>query len=546
VQTEQKRAPSSALSDAANAIPSVWWQSGVIYQIYPRSFQDSDGDGAGDLGGIIRRLDYLAKLGVDAIWISPIFPSPMADFGYDISDYCDIDPLFGDLKTFDRLVAKAHRLGLKVILDYVPNHTSDRHPWFVESRASRTSPKRDWYIWREPGPDGAAPTNWVSEFGGSAWTWDSQTAQFYYHAFLREQPDLNWRNPEVVAAMLAVLRFWLARGVDGFRVDAIHHLVEDEEFRDNPPNPAWRALMSPARRLLRTHTIDHPETHDAIAKMRLAVGEYGGDKLLIGEAYLPIDRLVAYYGADLKGFHLPFNFHLLSTPWNPTAIAALVEAYEGKLPPGGWPNWVLGNHDRSRLATRVGRHQARVAAMLLLTLRGTPTIYQGDEIGMSDVPIPADRVQDPWEKNVPGLGLGRDPERTPMQWSGAEHAGFSSADPWLPVSADFSAVNVERLGSEANSILSLYRSLLALRRAEPALSAGAYATVIATDQVLAYERRFEGRRLLIALNLTDREASAETSHLRVLQSTGTRAPGEALSGSIRLAANEGLIAEFVG
>jgi alpha-glucosidase len=546
VQTEQKRAPSSAVSDAANAIPLAWWQSGVIYQIYPRSFQDSDGDGVGDLGGIIRRLDYLAKLGVDAIWISPIFPSPMADFGYDISDYCDIDPLFGDLKTFDRLVAKAHRLGLKVILDYVPNHTSDRHPWFAESRASRTSPKRDWYIWRDPGPEGATPTNWVSEFGGTAWTWDSQTAQFYYHAFLREQPDLNWRNPEVVAAMLAVLRFWLARGVDGFRVDAFHHLVEDEEFRDNPPNPAWHALMSPARRLLRTHTIDHLETHDAIAKMRLAVGEYGGDKLLIGEAYLPIDRLVAYYGADLRGFHLPFNFHLLSTPWNPTAIAALVEAYESKLPPGGWPNWVLGNHDRSRLATRVGRDQARVAAMLLLTLRGTPTIYQGDEIGMSDVPIPADRVQDPWEKNVPGLGLGRDPERTPMQWSGAEHAGFSAADPWLPVSADFSAVNVERLGSEANSILSLYRSLLALRRAEPALNAGVYAPFIGTDQVLAYERRFEGRRLLIALNLTDREASAETSHLRVLLSTGTRASGEALSGSIRLAANEGLIAEFVG
>jgi alpha-glucosidase len=545
VQITQKGAHGSAAPNSANITPAAWWQTGTIYQIYPRSFQDSDGDGVGDIGGIIQRLAYLAELGVDAIWVSPIFPSPMADFGYDISDYCDIEPLFGDLKTFDRLVAKAHRLGLKVILDYVPNHTSDRHPWFAESRASRTNPKRDWYIWRDPGPDGAAPTNWVSEFGGSAWTRDARTGQFYYHAFLREQPDLNWRNPEVAAAMLAVLRFWLARGVDGFRVDAIHHLVEDEEFRDNPPNPSWHARMSPARRLLRTHTIDHPETHDAIAKMRLAVGEYGGDKLLIGEAYLPIDQLVAYYGADLRGFHLPFNFHLLSTPWNPTAIAALVEAYEAKLPPGGWPNWVLGNHDRSRLATRVGRDQARVAAMLLLTLRGTPTIYQGDEIGMSDVPIPADRVQDPWEKNVPGLGLGRDPARTPMQWSGAAHGGFSAAEPWLPVSADFPTVNVERLGSETNSILSLYRSLLALRRSEPALNAGVYAPVTATDQVLVYERRFGPRRLLIALNLTDREAVTQTPHIRVLLSTRARAPREALSGSVGLAANEGLIAEFV-
>ena len=546
MQTKQDDALSKRVPGAANAASLAWWQTGTIYQIYPRSFQDSDGDGVGDLGGILDRLEYLVALGVDAIWISPIFPSPMADFGYDVADYCDIERLFGDLKAFDRLVAKAHRLGLKVILDYVPNHTSDRHPWFVESRASRANPKRDWYIWRDPKTDGAAPTNWISEFGGSAWTWDPPTGQFYYHAFLREQPDLNWRNPEVVAAMLAVLRFWLARGVDGFRVDAIHHLVEDEAFRDNPPNPSWHARMSPARRVLRTHTMDHPETQDAIAKMRLAVEEYGGDKLLIGEAYLPIDRLMAYYGADLRGFHLPFNFHLLSTPWTPTAIATLVEAYEAKLPPGGWPNWVLGNHDRPRLATRVGHDQARVAAMLLLTLRGTPTIYQGDEIGMSDVPIPTSRVQDPWEKNVPGLGLGRDPERTPMQWSGARHAGFSSVDPWLPISADFLAINVETQSSEANSVLSLYRALLALRRSEPALNAGAYLPAFATDQVLAYERQLGARKLLITLNLTGRTAMAEVAPVRILLSTGARSQGDAISGSIQLAANEGFVAELLG
>jgi alpha-glucosidase len=279
-----------------------WWRTGVIYQIYPRSFQDSDGDGIGDLAGILRRLDYLADLGIDGIWISPIFPSPMADFGYDVSNYIDIEPMFGDLTTFDRLLAEAHRRGLKVILDYVPNHTSDRHPWFVESRSSRESPKRDWYVWRDAKSGGAVPNNWVSEFGGSAWSWDQPSEQYYYHAFLSEQPDLNWRNPDVVAAMLDVLRFWFSRGVDGFRVDAIHHLIEAPEFPDNPVNPAWRKGMSPARRLQRLHTIDQPEVHDAIAKMRAAAEEFGGDRVMIGEAYLPLDRLVAYYGAGLQGF----------------------------------------------------------------------------------------------------------------------------------------------------------------------------------------------------------------------------------------------------
>ena len=528
---------------AADKPAAAWWRSGVVYQIYPRSFQDSDGDGIGDLEGIIGRLGYLADLGVDAIWISPIFPSPMADFGYDVSDYCAIDPLFGDLQAFDRLVEQAHRLDLKVILDYVPNHTSDRHPWFIESRASRDNPKRDWYVWRDARPDGSAPTNWIAEFGGSAWTWDAATGQFYYHAFLPEQPDLDWRNGEVVAAMLDVLRFWLDRGVDGFRIDAIHHLVESATLADNPPNPLWREGMAPERRLKRLHTIDQPEVHDAIAAMRTVVEDFGGDKLLIGEAYLPIDRLVLYYGIDLKGFHLPFNFHLLTTPWTATAIAALIEAYEAKLPPGGWPNWVLGNHDRSRLASRIGHDQARVAAMLLLTLRGTPTIYQGEEIGMSDVPVPADRVQDPWEKNVPGLGLGRDPVRTPMQWDASAHAGFSVVDPWLPLSADFRQANVAAQSATSGSILSLYRALLALRRAEPALQTGDYASIGATAQLLTFERRLGPRRLLIILNLTDQPALAKTARGRVLLSTGARRAGEELSETMQVEPHEGLIAE---
>jgi alpha-glucosidase len=490
--------PASSKFEKA-ATNAAWWQTGVIYQIYPRSFQDTDGDGIGDLNGIASRLSHLVELGVDAIWLSPIFTSPMADFGYDVTDHCAVDPIFGTMNDFDRLLAKAHGAGLRFILDFVPNHTSDQHPWFLESRSSRSSPKRDWYIWRDPKSDGAPPNNWISEFGGSAWTFDEATGQYYYHAYLSAQPDLNWRNPEVRAVMLDVLRFWFSRGVDGFRVDAIHHLLEDRQLRDNPVNPDWREGMSPARRLIRLHTMDQPEVHGAIAAMRQVADEFG-DRLMIGEAYLPIDRLMAYYGMDLTGFHLPFNFHLISTPWNPEAIGHLIRDYEAALPPGGWPNWVLGNHDRTRVASRLGPEQARVAAMLLLTLRGTPTIYQGEEIGMQDVPIAPEQVQDPWDRNVPGLGLGRDPVRTPIPWSADMHGGFTTGKPWLPV--DMSATTpVCRQCTDLSSSLSLYRRLLRLRRAEPALSRGSYVEVWHNHSVLVYERQCDGRRLQVALNM---------------------------------------------
>ena len=324
--------------EAGMVAGAKWWQTGVIYQIYPRSFQDSNADGVGDINGIQQRLQHLVDLGVDAIWISPIFPSPMRDFGYDVSDYCDIDPLFGSLSDFDLLVAAAHSRGLKVILDFVPNHTSDRHPWFQESRSSRLSPKRDWYVWRDAGPNGCPPNNWESEFGGPAWTFDDRTGQYYYHAFLKGQPDLNWRNPAVREAMCDVLRFWFERGVDGFRVDAIHHLIEDEQLRDNPPDPRWRPGMPPKERWAPIRTIDQPETHVAIKEMRRVADGYP-DRVMIGEAYLPIGRLMAYYGADLSGFQLPFNFHLISTPWRPRAVEAVIEAYEAALPAGAWPNW---------------------------------------------------------------------------------------------------------------------------------------------------------------------------------------------------------------
>ena len=514
-----------------------WWKSGIVYQVYPRSFQDTDGDGIGDLRGVARRLGYLAELGVDAVWLSPIYPSPMADFGYDVADYCGVDPMFGTLADFDALIAEAHGRGLKLILDFVPNHTSDQHPWFVESRASRSSPKRDWYIWKDPAPGGGPPNNWLSNFGGGAWQWDEATGQYYYHAFLAAQPDLNWRNPEVRRAMYDVLRFWLDRGVDGFRVDVIWHLIKDAQFRDNPPNPGFHEGQPAIERFLQTHSCDQPEVQEAVAEMRQVLDGYG-DRVLIGEIYLPLERLVAYYGQALEGAHLPFNFQLLQTAWTAEAIGALVAEYEGLLPPGAWPNWVLGNHDRPRIASRVGEAQAMVAAMLLLTLRGTPTMYYGDELGLANVAIPHDQVKDPWELQEPGLGLGRDPVRTPMPWDGAPGAGFTTGTPWLPLNPDAASRNVEALSGAPGSILEFYRRLIALRRARPALQLGDYRPVCAEDGVLVYERALGDARVTVALNLTHEPRTAAVAG-EILLSTAGRTGR--VAGRLELAADEGVI-----
>src|SRR5690606_37530446 len=307
------------------------------------------------------------------------YPSPMADFGYDVSDYTAIHPLFGSMEDFDELLEAIHQRGLKLILDFVPNHTSEAHPWFQESRSSRDNPKRDWYLWKDPAPDGGPPNNWLSEFGGLGWQLNEKTGQYYYHAYLKEQPDLNWRNPEVQEAMLSNMKFWLDKGVDGFRVDVMWHMIKDDQFRNNPPNPDYSEDQSPYRRLLPAYSTDQPEVHDVVRKMRDLLDQYE-QRLLIGEIYLPISKLVTYYGQDNQGAHLPFNFQLIVLPWKAKIIEAAISEYEGSLPPEGWPNWVLGNHDKHRIATRVGDRQARVAAMLLLTLKGTPTMYYGDEI----------------------------------------------------------------------------------------------------------------------------------------------------------------------
>jgi alpha-glucosidase len=519
-----------------------WWQTGVVYQIYPRSFQDTNSDGVGDLAGIITRLDYLVWLGIDAIWLSPVYPSPMADFGYDVSNYVDIDPLFGSLADFTRLVNAAHDRGLKVIMDYVPNHTSDQHPWFLNARSSRASSKRDWFIWRDAAPDGGPPNNWLSEFGGSAWTWDESTGQYYYHAYLPQQPDLNWRNPDVRAAMLDVLRFWFERGVDGFRIDTVHHLFEDAHFPDNPPNPQFQPGMAATLALDRRYQFDQPEVHTAIRAFREVANSYG-DKVLIGEAYLPLERVVAYYGADLGGVHLPFNFHLIGAPWEAKALADLILRYEGLLPPGAWPNWVLGNHDRSRVASRFGASASRAAALLLLTLRGTPTLYYGDEIGMTDAVIPEADVQDPWEKRVPGFGFGRDPVRTPMAWTNAPHGGFTDGRPWLPLH-DTRTCNVEHAQGDPGSLLNFYRKLIALRRCEPALTQGDYGLIEARGDVLVFERRYENRRLAIVINLADTTVYTPLENGRYLLST-YQDTSKPLGGDlVRLRPHEGVIAEI--
>ncbi|WP_366510272.1 alpha-amylase family glycosyl hydrolase [uncultured Sphingomonas sp.] len=472
----------------------------MIYQVYPRSFQDTNGDGVGDLAGIERRLDHLVALGVDAVWISPIFPSPMVDFGYDVADYTGVHPLFGTLADFDRLLAAAHARGLRLLLDFVPNHSSDQHPWFVESRSSRSNPRRDWYIWRDPAPDGGPPNNWISDFGGSAWQWDVGTGQYYYHAMLTEQPDLNWRNPELRAAMLDAMRFWFDRGTDGFRVDILWHMIKHADFPDNPANPDWREGMADMHKVLQLHSTDQPDVFAIAAEMRALADSYD-DRVLVGEIYLPVERLMAYYGKDGDGVHLPFNFQLIDAAWDARSLHRMIRDYDAALPQGGWPNWVLGNHDRPRIATRVGEAQARVAAMLLLTLRGTPTLYYGDEIGLTDGAIPPDRVRDPRELREPGLGFGRDPVRTPMAWDGGPQAGFSAAEPWLPLHANWRTRNVAGQADDARSMLSLHRDLLRLRRAHSALATGSLTMIEAEGDVIAYQRVSGSERIVVALNL---------------------------------------------
>ena len=531
----------------------AWWQHGIIYQIYPRSFMDANGDGVGDLQGIIDRIDYLADLGIDAIWISPIFVSPMADFGYDVADYCDIDPIFGDLATFDDLVAAAHARGIKIVLDYVPNHSSDQHPWFIESRSSRDNPRHDWYIWRDPKPDGSLPNNWAAVFGGPMWTWAEERGQYYLHSFLPQQPDLNWRNPDVEKALLDVIRFWMERGVDGLRMDVIFFILKHPDMPDNPlvSGSAIGKDMGDFDSQQHLYDFDWPDERQAlVSKIRAVLDEYD-ERVGIGETYfMEPERLAPYYGENLDGLHLPFNFTLLHLPWEASAFRQSIEAYYAALPDGAWPNFVMGSHDEHRLATRYGSQNARTAAMLLLTLWGTPTWYYADELGMQDVHIPPEKEQDPHGLRVPGRGLGRDPERTPMQWDATPNAGFSpeGVETWLPIGDNYQQVNVAAQQTAPDSHLSYFKALVNLRKSEVVLHGESSFTFMdaGQDDVLVYARERDGERVLVVLNFGANEytldMSAVGSTAEVLLNTRQdRIGGTVQLNALALSGHEGLV-----
>jgi alpha-glucosidase len=540
---------------ASTASEIVWWKHGVVYQIYPRSFQDSNGDGIGDLQGIIDRLDYLndgtpESLGIHAIWLSPFYPSPMADFGYDVADYNDVDPMFGDLETFDRLVAEAHKRGMKIIIDYVPNHSSSEHPWFLESRSSRDNPKRDWYIWRDAKPDGTPPNNWGSWFGGSAWEWDETTGQYYLHLFDKGQPDLNWRNPEVYSAMMDVLKFWLDRGVDGFRMDVVHFILKHPDLLDNPIREgitvdpqALDFFMYQEHR----YDIAQPEVHAINRDFRRLLDSYG-ETVAVGEIFMEdIHEWAKYYG-DAEGaeFHVPFNFRLMELKkWDATAFRTDVELMESAIPDHAWPNYVLGNHDQKRLATRYGARNARTAGMLLLTLRGTPTLYNGDELIMEEGKIPLSKIQDPQGVNL-GAERSRDGCRTPMQWDASENAGFSTVEPWLPVSDDYQTRNVAVQKGDPRSSLNFYRKLLSLRNGSPALTLGSYRALEAPEDTYVYVRAYGNEIKLVALNFSDEPKTIDLSRAgNIVLSTEMDREGALNGSTLDLRPNEGVLIELL-
>jgi alpha-glucosidase len=481
-----------------------WWQHAVFYEIYPRSFADSDNNGIGDLDGITSKLDYLKDLGVDAIWITPCYPSPQVDFGYDVSDYEDIDPMYGTLADFDRLASESQKRGIRIIMDFVMNHTSDQHKWFLDSKSSRNSAHRDWYIWRDGKGPGQPPNNWLALFGGPAWKFDPTTGQYYYHFFYPEQPDLNWRNPAVKKAMFDVTRYWYERGVAGFRLDAVDTLFEDPDLHDNPllPGTNWRGLPN----MVNKYNDKLPENHIVLKELRKVADQHGA--VLIGETWTDdIDELKKYYGEHGDELQMPMDFMFTTVnKLSPAEFRRQIVLVESS---GGWPVYVLSNHDITRSYNRYGdgKHNdaiAKLMAALYLTLRGTPIMYYGEEIGMeNNDPKRKEDVKDPIGKLGWPMFVGRDGERTPMQWNDEPNAGFSRATPWLPVPATYKTHNVARELQDPGSVLQFYKHLLALRRQNRALLDGAYVPLNENDaKVLAYLRRYKTEAVLVVLNMS--------------------------------------------
>lgn len=492
-----------------------WWRGAVIYQIYPRSFLDTTGNGVGDLAGITERLDYVAGLGVDGIWISPFFPSPMRDFGYDVADFCGVDQMFGTLGDFDRLLAKAHRLGLRVIIDQVYSHTSDQHPWFVESRSARDNPKADWYVWADARPDGTPPNNWLAVFGGPAWEWDPRRRQYYLHNFLKEQPDLNFHNPAVQQAVLEAAEFWLRRGVDGFRLDVANFFAHDPALRDNPPfahpNP-----IKPYWLQRQVYNRTRPETLAFVARLRALLDRYPGTMSVAEIASDdPIGTMVAYTGGPDR-YHTAYSFVFLRQSFGAAHIRRSVEALRAAST-AAWPSWAFSNHDVERAVSRWYRGGDRAAfakllIALLTSLRGTAFVYQGEELGLPQAEVPFARLQDPEGKTFWPEHKGRDGARTPMPWRAeAPNAGFSVAEPWLPVDPRHRSLAVDRQQNEPASPLNFTRGFLAWRKRHPALIVGDIRFIDCAEPVLAFERipgsGDGGRGILCAFNLAPEPAA---------------------------------------
>ena len=550
-----------AQTRARNNSGTPWWKHAVFYEIYPRSFKDSDGDGVGDLNGITSKLDYLASLGVDAVWITPFYPSPQVDFGYDVSDYEAVDPQFGTLADFDRLIKEAHRRKIRVVIDFVLNHTSDQHPFFKEARSSKTSAKRDWYIWHDPKPDGSRPNNWSSSFGPVAWTLDEKTGQYYYHYFYPQQPELNWRNPEVEKRMFETVRFWLKRGADGFRLDAVNFLYEDPQLRDNPVLPELRFGSTTEHEQEKKYNRDLPEVQDAVVRLRAFNDSVNPESVLVGEAYVPKwEELMRYYGPSDNGVHLPFNFFLVMEPARSQLKATVFRDVIGQSEralAGRWTTYVLSNHDIPRHYDRLGDGKnndliAKLTATMLLTLRGSPFLYYGEEIGMvTTEPKTVEEVRDPVGKRYWPLRKGRDGERTPMQWDATPHAGFTTGSPWLPVPPSYRERNVYAQARDGNSVLSFYRQLTALRRRSPALLDGSYASIGDDPHVYAYKRTVRGHHVIVALNMSaERRTFKMPSPMRtgpfvynVALGNLPRAERRVMSGELSLAPFEAVILE---
>lgn len=530
-----------------------WTSVNALYQIYPRSFYDTNADGVGDIGGIIKKLPYLKgepdSLGVDAIWISPVYPSPMADFGYDVSDYCGIHPVFGNLEQFKELLAQAHKRGIKVMMDFVPNHTSDKHPWFIDAMSSPKSDKRDYYVWRDPKPDGSPPNNWISLFGGSMWQRDDASGQYYLHSFLKEQPDLNWDNPRVREEMQNVLRFWLDMGVDGFRADAVWHMDKDKQMRDNPANPDFTGPAEDYGSLIHTRSRYGPKLFEYLRELTQVVAEYD-DRIMVFENYPDptfgdvIHQYRQFYDI-VPGVGMPFNFEAMHLPWEAQEYGDFLERFQKMLRPGDVPVFCLSNHDQTRIVTRFGYEQARLMAMFLLTQPGLPTLYYGDEIGMADGEILPHQIQDPSGKtNAMG---GRDPQRTPMQWSTGKHAGFTPHIPWLPIAAHADTYNVQMEQRDPDSFLNLYKKLLELRTLNDTLISGTFEDIHRGHKdLLVYERSGETARYLVVLNFGDRKHRVFCSYSgRILCATHPANPPVIdEQGEIVLPAHQGVIVEL--